>query len=178
MADIAKRKRSIETKLLSMGSLLVSLRLFKTLVKMVARQFWIKLTKVPRQVTSPQMVLKKIFNIYFFLRNASQHNLYVIRQSRQVFDELARQGINKVSVYGTGHIAEILCGLTSEVPVKIQSVYDDFGNKTFLGFNVLPIEAGAKNEEKIIIAAVVGVEDKIARLMKLGVERERIAILQ
>jgi len=178
VAEIAKRKVSLTAKLLSLGSLLVSLRLFKTLVKMVARQFWIKLTKVPRQLTSPRIILRKIINVYFFLRNACHHNLYVLQQARQVFDELAQQGIRNVSVYGTGEIAEMLYGLTAETSVKIESVYDDFGNKKFLGYDVLPIEAGAKNEEKIIIAAVVGVEEKIARLMTLGIERERIAVLQ
>jgi len=163
---------------LSATRLMARIPLFNTLVKMVVKQFWIKLTKVPRQLTGPRMAFEKTINAYFFLRSASQQNLYVVRQSRQVLEDLALQGISKVSVYGTGEIAEILCRLTSEVPIKIQAVYDDFGNKKFFGFNVLPIEAGAKNEEKIIIAAVAGVDDKIARLMKVGVERERIAILQ
>lgn len=157
---------------------MVRIILFTTLVRMVAKQFWIKLTKVPRQITSPKVLCRKIINVYFFLRNASQQDLYIIQQSRRVLEDLAHQGITKVSLYGTGDIAEILYGITHDVRVKIVSIYDDFGNKRFLGFDVLPIESSAKREEKIIIAAVIGVEDKVARLMKAGIRRERIAVLQ
>jgi hypothetical protein len=64
------------------------------------------------------------------------------------------------------------------VPLKIQAVYDDFGDKVFLGFEVQPITGCVKNTGKIIIAAVVGIDEKIERLMKLGVDRERIVTLQ
>jgi len=165
-------------QLSKLASLSNHLKLVGTLAKIITRQFWIKLTRVPRQITSPGIFLSKAIGVYFFLRNACHHNVYVMQLAREVFDEIGQEGVRNVSVYGTGEIAEMLVGISAEVPVKIHSIYDDFGNTTFLGFNVLPIEAGAKNEEKIIIAAVVGVDEKIARLTRLGVERERIAVLQ
>ena len=177
-AEIAKRKPSLKTRLISLGSLLINFRLFTTLVKVVARQFWIKLARVPRRVTSPRILLKKIIGVYRFLSNAHTHNLYVMQVARQVFDELAQQGIRKVSIYGTGDSAEILYGLSAEIPLEINAVYDDFAGEKFLGFDVLPIEAAARNGEKIIIAKAAGVEENIARLMKLGVGRERIVVLQ
>jgi hypothetical protein len=153
-------------------------RLSKALFKMAAKQFWIKLTKVPRQLKSPRVALQKAVNAYYFLKNVHQHNLYIARQSRLILEDLTEHGTTEVSLYGTGDIAEMLYSLTIDVPLKIQAVYDDFGDKVFLGFEVQPITGCVKNTGKIIIAAVVGIDEKIERLMKLGVDRERIVTLQ
>jgi hypothetical protein len=175
--QLQKKKHSFWKELSAMQGVAKG-RLFATFVKMLAKQFWIKVTKVPRQVKSPKVALQKVVNAYSFLKTASQHNRYIIQQSRQVLCELAAQGTREVSLYGTGDIAEILYGLTSDLPVKIRSIYSDFGGRNFLGFNVLPIDTGAKQEEKIIIAAMAGLEEKIERLRELGIERERIVLLQ
>lgn len=178
MSEIGARKTSLMMRLLSSGDFLMNPKLAATLVKMVTRQFWIKLTRVPRQVSNPKVLLKKIIGVYSFLRIACRHNLYVMQLARQVFDELRQQGIQSVSLYGTGEIAEMLYSLAGEVPMKITCFYDDFGNRKFLEFDVLPIEEGAADEGKIVIASVINVEEKIARLMRSGVDRERIAVLQ
>lgn len=164
--------------MLFVARVMVKVTLFKTLVKMVAKQFWIKLTRVPRQIKTPRVALQKAINAYYFVRNIYQHNLYIVQQSRQILLDLAEQGAKEVSLYGTGDIAAILCRLTADVPLKIQSVYDDFGDKVFLGFDVQPVTECVKNTGKIIIAAMVGIDEKIERLMKLGVDRERIVTLQ
>ena len=153
-------------------------RLSKALFKMAAKQFWIKLTKVPRQLKSPRVALQKAVNAYYFLKNVHQHNLYIARQSRLILEDLTKNGTTEVSLYGTGDIAEMLYSLTTDVPLKIQAVYDDFGDKVFLGFDVQPVTGCVKNTGKIIIAAVVGIDEKIERLIKLGVDRERIVALQ
>jgi len=153
-------------------------RLSKALFKMAAKQFWIKLTKVPRQLKSPRVMLQKAVNACYFLKNVHQHNLYIAQQSRLILEDLAKHGTTQISLYGTGDIAEMLYGLTDDMPLKIQSVYDDFGDEVFLGFEVQPVTESVTNTGKIIIAAMAGIDDKIERLMKLGVDRERIVTLQ
>lgn len=177
VAEIALRRSSLKKRFLLSRSLLVNLQLFATLTKIVTRQFWIKLTRVPRKVTSPRIFFQKIIGVYSFFQNAYNHNFYVTQLARQILDELAQQGVRSIAIYGTGEIAEILLGLSMDAPVKVHSIYDDFGGSNFLGFNVLPIESG-KNEEMFIVAAVVGVDEKIVRLTQLGVERSKIAVLQ
>jgi hypothetical protein len=154
------------------------MQMSRALFKMVAKQFWIKLTKVPRQLKSPKVAVQKAINSYYFVRNVYQHNLYIAQQSQRILEDLTAHGTTQVSLYGTGDIAEMLYGLTADVPLKIHSVYDDFGDKIFLGFDVQPVTECVKSTGKIIIAAMVGIDEKIERLMKLGVERDRIVTLQ
>jgi len=176
--QLKKNKRLVWREWLSPTGGFRQRRLSKALFRMAAKQLWIKLTKVPRQLKSPRVALQKAVNAYYFLKNVHQHNLYIAQQLRLILEDLTEHGTTQISLYGTGDIAEIVCRLTANVPLKIQFVYDDFGDKVFLGFDVQPVTECVKNTGKIIIAAMVGIDEKIERLMKLGVERDRIVTLQ
>ena len=176
--QLKKNQRLVWRKWLSPTGVIRQRRLSKALFKMAAKQFWIKLTKVPRQLKSPRVFLRKAVNAGYFLKNIQQHNRYIAQQSQLILEDLTEHGTTQISLYGTGDIAELLYGLTADMPLKIQSVYDDFGDKVFLGFEVQPVTESVKNTGKILIAAMVGIDEKVERLMKLGVERDRIVILQ
>jgi hypothetical protein len=176
--ELKKKKPSLLKELRSPKRMLVTLMLFKTFVKLLVKQFWIKLTKVPRQIKTPKIAAQKVINIYFFLRNVSQYNLYTIQQSRRIITEFATQNIKEFSIYGVGEIAEILYDLTFEAPVKVKSIYDEFGDKRFLKFKVLPIEACTGGKDVVVIASLVGIEEKVERLKSLGVKQESIVTLQ
>ncbi len=176
--QLKKKKRLLWRQWLSPTGVFRQRRLSKALFKMASKQLWIKLTKVPRQLKTPRVALKKAINAYYFLRNIHQHNLYIAQQSRLILEDLTEHGTTQISLYGTGDIAEMLYGLTADVPLKINSVYDDFGDKAFLGFDVQPVTECVKSTGTIIIAAMVGIDEKIERLTKLGVERDRIVTLQ
>jgi len=176
--QLKKNKCLVWREWLSPTGLIRQRRLSKALLKMAAKQFWIKLTKVPRQLKSPRVGLQKAINAYYFLKNVHQHNLYIAQQARLILEDLTEHGTTQVSLYGTGDIAEMLYGLTADMSLKIQAVYDDFGDKVYLGFDVQPVSGCVKNTGKIIIAAMVGIDEKIERLMKLGVDRDRIVTLQ
>ena len=176
--QLKKKQRSLWRKWLVSTEVIRKRRLSKALLKMAAKQFWIKLAKVPRQLKTPRIALQKAVNAYYFLKNVHQHNLYIAQQSRLILEDLSECGTTQVSLYGTGDIAEMLCSLSADVPLKVQSVYDDFGDKVFLHFDVKPVTDCVKDTGKIIIAAIVGIDEKTERLMKLGVERGRIVTLQ
>jgi hypothetical protein len=176
--QLKKNQRLVWRKWLSPTGGFRQRRLSKALFKMAAKQFWIKLTKVPRQLKSPRVFLRKAVNAGYFLRNIQQHNRYIAQQSQLILEDLTEHGTTQISLYGTGDIAELLHGLTADMPLKIQSVYDDFGDKVFLGFEVQRVTESVKNTGTILIAAMVGIDEKVERLMKLGVERDKIVTLQ
>ena len=62
-------------------------------------------------------------------------------------------------------------------PVKIIAVYDDSGIRRFLGFKVQPVETLNEYTGKIIIGSLVGVEDRIRRLVEIGIDEDRLVIL-
>ncbi len=175
---LRKMKPSVWGEWPSPRNIVLKGKLLKTISKMVAKQLWIKLIKVPRQVKTPGVALRKTINGYFFVRNIFQHSVFIVRQLREVLKGLADGGTTEVSLYGAGDIAELVYVLTTDIRLRLHSVYDDFGDQVWLGFAVQPVTECLKSTEKIIVAAVIGIDEKIERLMKLGVERERIIILQ
>lgn len=152
--------------------------LYKTLAKMLARQLRIKLTKVPRAVPTAEVALRKAGGAGSFLKVLLEYDLRVVRQSRKVIAELSARGARRFSVYGVGGVAEIIYDLTFGSPVKIGAIYDDGAEGRFLGFNVLPTETCAHGGDIVVIASFFSIEDKVARLVGLGVARERIVTLR
>ncbi|MBI4640506.1 MAG: glycosyltransferase [Candidatus Tectomicrobia bacterium] len=157
---------------------LVIFLLAKTSMKILMKQAFFKTTQLSRRASSSREMLRKIFNAYRFVKSVLQHNLYVIQQSRQCLKELAEQEIMEVAVYGATDIAEVLYTLTSAYPVKITGVYDDFRSGRFLGFNILPLEGLQSHIGKVIIASLFELEENLSKLQKLGIEKQRILLLQ
>lgn len=162
----------------SWRTLVAKLFLCGTFLKLLTKQFYLKLAKVPRQVKTVRVALAKVVNAFYFLRNVWLYNLYTIRQARKCLRELIGQNIKEISIYGRGDIAEILYDLTFELPLNIQAIYDDFGGGKFFKVDVFPVEACASGNEKVVIAAMIGIDEKVVRLRRLGVSRERIIVLQ
>lgn len=178
VGELKKERLSAWWKWLSPASVIRQKRLSKLLFRMAVKQFWIKLTKVPRQLKTPRIALQKAVNAYYFFKNVHQHNHYIAQQSRAILEDLIERGTTQISLYGTGDIAEMFYSFTAGAPLKIKAIYDDFGDTVFLGFDVQPVNECVKNTDKIIIAAMVGIDAKVDRLVTMGVERERIITLQ
>lgn len=107
-----------------------------------------------------------------------QHNQRAVLCAKSCLKKLTASGIQEVALYGAGDVAEILYNWTYEIPVKINVIYDDCGRTRYLGLNVLPIEEGAKGGEKVIIASLVAVEMRIKRLQRVGIDKNRIVVLE
>lgn len=160
------------------GGLAAKALLARTLVKIIARQLWLKLFKVPREVATAGVALRKAGRANSFLKVLLDYDRRVVEQSRKALDELSARGVRRFSVYGAGGTAEILYALTLACPAKIGAVYDDAGEGRCLGLDVLAPEACARGGEIVVIASLYGIEEKSARLMGLGVARERIVTLR
>jgi hypothetical protein len=145
---------------------------------MLARQLYLKLTKFTRRSRGTRDYLSKIIKGYEFVIFMSRYNIDAIRRSRHCLGQLASQNINEVSVYGgMKDLTEVLYDLTFEIPIKITAVYTDYDKKRFLGFDLVPVAELRKSDEKVIIASLVAVKEKIDRLLDLGVARDRIITL-
>lgn len=156
---------------------LVRVLLFKTFARMLARQFFLKLTKFTRRSREAKDLVSKGGKAYEFLRDMCRHNQRAIQRSKLCLESLAARGVREVSVYGARDMTEILYDLTFEIPIKIRAVYDGGGRKSFLGIDVLPLEESTRSQEKVIIASLVAVESKVERLQNLGIDRKRIVLL-
>ena len=75
----------------------------------------------------------------------------------------------------TGDTAEILYVLSFDAGIRVKNVYDDRDGK-FHRFKVLPIEASAGTDEKLIVTAEAR-EEKTNRLKLHGIGADRVIVL-
>jgi hypothetical protein len=156
---------------------LASLLLFKTLVKLLFKEVYIKLTKFRRCFKHPGEVGEKMAKTRDFLSSMGEYNRFAVEQCRQTLSCLAEQGITNVSVYGANEIAEILYDLSYELPVKVTVIYDECPRRKPWAPPVLPLKAFQNGQEIMIIAAVIGVEEKVERLSQLGVNVKKLVLM-
>ena len=156
---------------------LSGLLLFKTLVKLLLKEVFIKLTKCRRCFKRPGEVGEKIQKTGEFLSSMGEYNRFAVEQCRLTLSCLADQEITKVSVYGVNEIAEILYDLSYELPVMITVIYDECPRRKPWAPPVLPLKAYLNNQEPMIIAAVIGVEEKVERLSQLGVNVKNLVLM-
>jgi hypothetical protein len=151
--------------------------LIKTFIKTFARQFYLKLTKLTRRSGGARAFGNKVAAGYDFLRDMSYYNWDVIRRSRRCLKQLAADNVHEVLVYGERDVTEVLYDLTFEIPVRVKALGEDYESRRNLGRSELPIEVDTAGREKIIVASLVNVEERVRRLRELRVDNERIVLL-
>ncbi len=156
---------------------LSGLLLSKTRVTLLFREVYIKFTKFRRCFKHPGEVGEKVQKTGKFLSSMLEYNRFAVEQSRQTLANLAEQGLTKVCVYGVNEIAEILHALSYELPVRVTVIYDECPRWKPWAPPVLPLTDYQHNHEPMIIAAVVGVEEKVKRLSRLGVNIEGLVLM-
>jgi hypothetical protein len=147
-------------------------------VKMLSKEIYLKATKLSRKTASVREGPAKLVKLAAFVWSMCQYNLDVIKCSRHCVERLFARGIREIAVYGANDVAEVLYYLTLDIPVSICAVYDDFPGARFLDFEVLPIAACAVARPRVIVAALVGVDEKIERLTAAGTTTDRIVLLR
>ena len=150
--------------------------LTKTFTKTLSHQFYLKLTKFTRRSRGAKAFAKSLAAGYEFLRDMSYYNWDVIRRSRCCLNQLAKENVQEVFAYGESDVREVLYDLTFEIPVKVKMIRDRY-DKENAARGAVALEAGAASRDKIIVASVVNVQERIRRLRELGVGHERLILL-
>lgn len=154
-----------------------TLLLGKTVIKLLLSEVCIKLTKCRRRMNHAAEFGDKAGKGRTFFLSMCAYNRYAVAECRRTLSRLAEQGISEVSVYGANGIAEILYDLSYEVPVTISAIYDECPRWTSWGPPVLPLTARQNAQELMILAAVIGVEEKKKRLSRLGINLENLVVM-
>ncbi len=156
---------------------LSGLLLSKALVILFFKEVYIKLTKYRRRLNHPGEVGLKVQKTGAFLSSMWEYNRFAVEHCRQTLLHLSEQKITKVSVYGVNEIAAILYGLSYEFPVQVTTIYDECPRWKPWAPPVLPLNDYQNSPELLIIAAVVGVEEKVKRLSQLGINVENLVLM-
>jgi hypothetical protein len=156
---------------------MTNILLCKTIGKLLMKEMYIKLTKCRRRMNHAAEFGGKVGKGRTFFLSMCAYNRYAVAECRRTLSRLAEQGISEVSVYGANGIAEILYDLSYEVPVTISAIYDECPRWTSWGPPVLPLTARQNAQELMILAAVIGVEEKKKRLSRLGINLENLVVM-
>jgi hypothetical protein len=151
--------------------------LFKIFIKTLAGQLYLKLTKFTRRSSGPKSFLRKFVAGYDFVKDMLAYNWGVIRRCRCCVKKLSAENVPAVLVYGEKDIIEVLSALSFEAPVKMRILRECYEFDKKLGGDLVPVEVSAGSPDKIIVASVVNVEGRTRRLRELGVDAERIVLL-
>jgi hypothetical protein len=157
--------------------ILVRALLFKTFLRMLARQVYLKLTKFTRRSRGANNFFGKFAAGYDFLKHVSLYNWEVIQRSRFCLKQLAAENVQEVFVYGERDVTEALYSLTFEFPVKLNMLGEHYKMYSDLASHEFPIETSATRPEKVVIASLVNIEERAMRLREIGVNERRIIFL-
>ena len=157
--------------------LLSSFLLFTTLVIFLIREVSIKFTKFRRVIKRPGEVAAKVQRTGEFLSSMWAYNRFAVEQCRQALFCLSEQKITEISVYGANEIAAILYSVSYGFPVRVTAIYDECPRWMFGILPVLPLKDFRNSHGPMLVAAVVGVEEKVKRLSQLGVNVENLVLM-
>lgn len=156
----------------------VSLRLARLVSRMLVRQVYIKATKLSRRSRSASAVWARFSKTASFVSSMYRYDREVISSCRRCFERFASRRVTRCAIYGANDVGEVLWTLTREFPVSICAVYDDYVVGRFAGCEVSRPDSGAGENVAVVIASLVGIEDRVDRLVAAGVAMERIVLLR
>jgi DNA-binding Lrp family transcriptional regulator len=159
----------------------VALGLTNLYLKRLAHKGYIKITTIPRHrikyLLTPRGMAEKSRLTYLYM----QYSLTYYRDMRErlkvVLTERAKAGAKRIVICGTGELAELAYISLREMDLTLVGFVD--GNQgTFLSYPLWPLEALPNWEfDAVLITDLQEAKKVQARLVRIGVAREQIAVL-
>jgi len=147
---------------------MVRLRLLHLFARMLAFQLHIKVTKLSRRSTSVGDTSARPWKAALFFWSMCRYDARALRACRRCLQRLQARGVARVAIYGANDIARALTILAAETSIDVGAIYDDFYTGRFAGHEVRPLSRCQHEPDEVILAALVGIEDRIERLLTAG----------
>jgi DNA-binding MarR family transcriptional regulator len=162
----------------------VSLGLVNSFIKRLAQKGYFMITNIPKNrvkyILTPKGAAEKTRLTYAYIKYSFEFYKNSRQKIRELFAGLSKQGIQKIVFYGAGDLAEIAFLSLQETPIQLLAVVDDtkMGRK-FLGHWIKAPETLTSLEFDCILVADIGPpDDFIEKLMAVGIDRDKIKVLQ
>jgi DNA-binding MarR family transcriptional regulator len=162
----------------------ISLGLVNSFIKRLAQKGYFKITNIPKNrvkyILTPKGAAEKTRLTYAYIKYSFEFYKNSRQKIRELFSELSKQGMRKIAFYGAGDLAEIAFLSLQETPIELVAVVDDTKKgKKFLGHWIRAPEALTSLEFDCVLVADIGPpEEGEERLTAVGIEREKIKVLQ
>jgi len=166
-------------------SLNISLGLVNSFIKRLASKGYFKVTHIPknrvRYILTPRGAAEKTRLTYQYIQYSFTFYKNARQKLRELFLRFDQEKVRRVVFFGATDLAEIAYLSLQETRIKLIAVLDaEKIGKTFLGFEILPMDAVRSLVfDKILITSVeIENDSAIAQLLKCNVRPEKIEVLK
>jgi hypothetical protein len=115
-----------------------------------------------------------------FLKRIIAFDRYWFRQCSLALGFAIQERRTDLVLYGEGDVARVLCAMARRLPVHIKAVcpFRPTAPPRLLGRPTMTEKEMAQSGDTIVVAAIVGIGERVERLKALGVPRDRIITMQ
>ena len=162
----------------------IALGLTNALMRNLAQKGYIRVTHARWKrwlyALTPKGFTRKIHLTVSYIHRFLDHYQTVRQTLRQELAPLDLNAESRVAIYGTGELAELVYLVLREASIEEIDIYGPStpANGKFLGMWIKDIETSPPmDHDRVIIAALAGVEEKRTQLTGVGIPHEKIVSL-
>ena len=162
----------------------ISLGLVNSFVKRLANKGYFKINNIPKNrvkyILTPKGAAEKTRLTYQYI----QHSFEFYRNAREklhkLFNYLNKQGVRRVIFYGTGDFAEIAFISLQETSIQMLAIVDDnnIGEKFLGGVVKDPDVLYSLSFDRILITSMISKDNVLEKLLKQGIPRSKLVMLE
>lgn len=161
----------------------IALGLSNLYLKRLIRKGYVKVTTLPphrlQYLVTPRGVVHRTRLGYEYLRYSAQLYAQARAALREAFGPLARDGVKRVGLCGTGEAAELTYLTLRELGLEPVGVFDREAGGRFLGFPVQGVaDIAAAECDRVVVASFSDPSPWIGALTRAGVSRAAIVSLR
>lgn len=166
------------------GKLNISLGLVNSFIKRLAQKGLFKIKNIPKNrvkyILTPKGAAEKTRLTYKYIQYSFQFYKSAREKLRNLFYDLTKNGNKKIVFYGAGDLAEIAFISLQEVPIELVAVVDDNkAGEIFMDFVIAGSDyLSTIYFDKIIITSNDDTENNLKSILKKGISRSKIAMLE
>ena len=166
------------------GKLNISLGLVNSFIKRLAQKGLFKIKNIPKNrvkyILTPKGAAEKTRLTYKYIQYSFQFYKSAREKLRILFYGLTKNGNKKIVFYGAGDLAEIAYISLKETPIELVAVVDDSkAGEIFMDFVITGSDyLSTIYFDKIIITSNDDTENILNSILKKGISRSKVAMLQ
>lgn len=156
----------------------IALGLVNLLLKKMVRKGWIKIKNVDarriRYLITPEGAKEKSGLLYKRVESTIHFYLDAKKVIKEKVEQLKNDGVNKVSIYGINHVAEVLFIVLKELGLRLDCVVDnDKNGEEWFGYKIIDMDEFLQSNTSVLILASFS-KDEIEAFCK---EQEKVKVV-
>ena len=162
----------------------MSLGLVNSFVKRLANKGYFKITNIPKNrvkyILTPKGIAEKTRLTYQYIQYSFKFYRNAREELHKLFKYLMAQGVMRVVFYGTGDFAEIAFISLQETSIQLLAIVDDnnIGEKFLGGVVKDPDILNSLSFDRILITSMISKDNVLEKLLKQGIPRSKLVLLE